>query len=273
MGSNPILGSSLRFAIIPQLRKSRKWKTALRSLKSEAWAKLRLASHFSLQHKHMSELLTEHQAQFEKLWEVFSDWNSKINLSAIREKDDVFEKHFEDSLLITEFFDLNDKKVLDLGSGGGFPALPLAIATTANITALDSVGKKMKAVSDMVQQLGLKNVTTLHGRFEDFAQMRNYREQYDIVTARAVAPWNVLLEYALPFVKLGGSFIAYQGPAIVEDLIEFNGLEKKFGGEIVRRGQTLLGDSERYFIEVQKVKLTSKMFPRENGVPRNNPLV
>lgn len=221
----------------------------------------------------MSKLLTQHQEKFEKLWEVFSDWNSKINLSAIREKDDVFEKHFEDSLLITQFFDLNEKKILDLGSGGGFPVLPLAITTASSFTALDSVGKKMKAVADMAQQLELKNVTTMHGRFEDFAQMRNYREQYDIVTARAVAPWNILLEYALPFVKLGGSFIAYQGPAIVDELIRFSGVEKKLGGEIVRRGQTILGNNERYFIEVKKVKPTPKMFPRGNGVPRMSPLI
>ena len=221
----------------------------------------------------MSELLTQHQEKFEKLWNVFSEWNSKINLSAIREKEGVFEKHFEDSLLITQFFDLDGKKVLDLGAGGGFPALPLAITTTAQITCLDSVGKKMKAVDDMVQQLGLKNVQTMHGRFEDFAQMRNYREQYDVVLARAVAPWNVLLEYALPFVKLGGRFIAYQGPAIIEDMIEFNGLEKKLGGEIVRKEKTILGDNERYFIEIQKIKPTPKMFPRGNGIPRAEPLV
>ncbi len=221
----------------------------------------------------MSEILTQHQEQFEKLWEVFSDWNSKINLSAIRDRDEVFEKHFEDSLLVAQFFDLNDKKLLDIGAGGGFPTLPLAITTNAQITCLDSVGKKMKAVADMANQLGLKNVEVLHGRFEDFAQMRNHREQYDIVTARAVAPWNILLEYALPFVKVGGSFIAYQGPAIIDDIINSFGLEKKLGGEIVRKEKTVLGDSERYFIEVRKVKPTPKMYPRENGVPRMNPLV
>jgi 16S rRNA (guanine527-N7)-methyltransferase len=221
----------------------------------------------------MSELLTQHQKEFEKLWEVFSEWNSKINLSAIRERDEVFEKHFEDSLLITQFFDLNDKKILDLGSGGGFPALPLSIVTNAHITCLDSIGKKMNAVTDMARMVRLKNIQTIHGRFEDFAHMRNYREQYDIVLARAVAPWNILLEYALPFVKLGGSFIAYQGPAIVEELINFSGLEKKLGGEIVRRGQAILGESERYFIEVKKMKPTPKMYPRENGIPRKNPLV
>jgi 16S rRNA (guanine527-N7)-methyltransferase len=125
----------------------------------------------------------------------------------------------------------------------------------------------------MTRQLGLKNVKTIHGRFEDLAQTRNYREQYDIVTARAVAPWNVLLEYALPFVKLGGSFIAYQGPAIIDDIINFNGLEKKLGGQIVRKEKTILGENERYFIEVKKIKSTSKIYPRANGVPRMDPLV
>ena len=220
----------------------------------------------------MSEILNQHAEKFEKLWEVFSDWNSKINLSAIRDRDGVFEKHFEDSLLVMEFFDLNDKKILDIGAGGGFPTLPLAIVSNARITCLDSVGKKMKAVADMADQLGLNNVETIHGRFEDFAQTRKHREQYDIVTARAVAPWNVLLEYALPFVKIGGSFIAYQGPAIVDDLIEFSGLEKKLGGEIVRKEKTMLGDNERYFIEIRKARPTNKLYPRVNGVPKSKPL-
>lgn len=222
----------------------------------------------------MSEILNQFGGQFEKLWEFFSDWNSKINLSAIRDKEGVFEKHFEDSLLVTEFFDLNGKKLLDIGAGGGFPTLPLAIVNPdADITCLDSVGKKMKAVADMAEQLGLKNVTTLHGRFEDFAQDKKHREKYEVVTARAVAPWPVLLEYALPFVKVGGSFIAYQGPAIEEDLVEFKGLEKKLGGEIVCKEKTVLGDNERYFIEIKKRKPTDRMFPRANGIPRKEPLM
>ncbi len=220
----------------------------------------------------MLDILTQHQAEFEKLWEVFSDWNSKINLSAIRERNEVFEKHFEDSLLITNFFDLNDKKVLDLGAGGGFPSLPLAIATTAHITCLDSVGKKMNAVADMARQLKLKNIEPIKGRFEDYAHTHKHREQYDMVVARAVAPWTVLLEYALPFVKLGGSFIAYQGPAIIDDIIQASELEKKLGGQLVRKEKVMLGDNERYFIEVKKIKPTSKEYPRENGVPKKFPL-
>ena len=165
-----------------------------------------------------------------------------------------------------------NKKILDIGAGGGFPTLPLAVVLDAQITCLDSVGKKMKAVAAMAQELGLSNVRTLHGRFEDFGQMREHREKYDVVTARAVAPWNVLLEYALPFVKVGGSFIAYQGPAIEDDLVKFSGLEKKLGGEIVRKEKAVLGESERYFIEIKKVKPTDKRFPRGNGIPRSKPL-
>lgn len=216
-------------------------------------------------------LLQQHAAQFEKLWELFSDWNSKINVSAIREKNAVYEKHFADSLLLKDFFEIDNLKILDLGSGGGFPTLPLAITTpTGSFTALDSVGKKMKVVEDIARQMELKNVKTLVGRFEDLGQNPHHREKYDLVIARAVAPWAVLLEYALPFVKVGGSFIAYQGPSIEPDLEA--GIEEILGGEIERVEEATLGESERVFIEIVKHEKTLKKYPRMNGIPRQKPL-
>lgn len=216
-------------------------------------------------------LIEQHAAQFEKLWTLFSDWNSKINLSAIREKEAVYEKHFQDSLLLTDFFDIKDLNILDIGSGGGFPVLPLAIVTpSSSFTALDSVGKKMKVVADIATQLELKNVKTLHGRFEEFGKNPHHREKYDIVVARAVAPWPVILEYALPFVKVGGSFIAYQGPSVEEHL--GSGIEELLGGEIERVEETTLGENERVFVEIKKVEKCSKAYPRMNGVPRQEPL-
>jgi 16S rRNA (guanine527-N7)-methyltransferase len=213
------------------------------------------------------------QNQYDQLVELFLDWNSKINLSAIRDEAGVREKHIVDSLLATEFIDFEDKRVLDIGAGGGFPTLPLAIeCPTAQITALDSVGKKMKVVQSMADTIGLENVRTIHGRIEDYAQNATYREKFDIVTARALAPWPVLLEYALPFLRIGGLFVAYQGPQIKDDLKKYKNLEQKLGGKLLKIHETKLSEAERVFVIVKKIKPTAKRFPRENGLPRQKPL-
>ena len=165
------------------------------------------------------EISTEKITKLEKFAEIFRKKNSQINLSAIRDEADIYEKHLADSLLPLKHFNWNNLNILDLGSGGGFPAIPLAIMyPNSQITALDSVGKKMKAVQDMADQLRLTNLKTIHGRIEQFGQNKNFREKYDLVVARALAPWTVLLEYTLPFVHIEGKFVAYQGPAILNDL-------------------------------------------------------
>ncbi len=227
----------------------------------------------SLFSDHELTLSADQSAQFEVLCDLFIEWNSKINLSAIRDRDDIFEKHFVDSLLATKYVDFQGKKVLDLGAGGGFPTLPLAIMYPGTeFHSLDSVGKKMKAVQDMADHLRLP-VTTHHGRIEEYGQDKKFREQFDIVTARALAPWPVLLEYALPFVKLGGLFVAYQGPAILEDLVTYKGLEKVLGGEIEQVFEETLGEDERrYMLLIQKKKYCPKKYPRRVGEPRKNPL-
>ena len=210
---------------------------------------------------------------YENLIKLFLDWNSKINLSAIRDETGVREKHVQDSLLATKFIDFAEANVLDLGAGGGWPTLPLAMEhPTAQFTALDSVGKKMKVVQAIADELKLKNVNTIHGRIEDFGQDKNYREKYDMVTARALAPWPVLLEYALPFVRVGGRFVAYQGPQIKEDLEQYKNLESRLGGKIAALHETKLGEAERLFVVIEKIKPTPKNFPRENGLPRKQPL-
>lgn len=211
--------------------------------------------------EHNLILTPEQEAQFERINELFQDWNGKINLSALRTTEDIYLKHFVDSLLATHHFDFENKKVLDLGSGGGFPALPLSIATSAEITALDSVGKKLKAVQDIADRMKL-NVTTLNGRAEELGHDKKYRQQFDIVTARAVAPWPILLELCLPFVKVGGEFIAYQGPAIQEDLEKYEDYEMKFKCEMVQIVETKLAEEERLFIEIEKIDPTPKKYPR-----------
>ncbi len=210
--------------------------------------------------------------KFEALYESFIDWNSKINLSAIRDREGIFEKHFVDSLLGMNFFDFNNKKILDLGAGGGFPTLPLAIMNPeSSITAVDSVGKKTKAIDDMANQLDL-NVKTTNDRIEVLGQDKKFREQFDVVTARALAPWPVLLEYALPFIKKDGYFVAYQGPSIMDDLDTYENLETRLGGEIERINAIQLGDNERIFVIIKKTKPTPKRYPRMIGEPKKNPL-
>lgn len=222
--------------------------------------------------EHGLELTAEQKAQFEKLLVLFQDWNSKINLSAIRDEPGIIEKHFVDSLLPLGTFDMQVDKMLDIGTGGGFPSLPLGIIyPEMSITSVDSVGKKLKAVQSMADDLGL-NIKTLNDRIEVLGQDPAHRAQYDLVVARALAPWPVLLEYALPFVKVGGTFLAYQGPAVMEDLENFDFLEDRLGGEITNIAAFALGDAERIFVEITKVRPTPKKYPREVGVPKMDPL-
>lgn len=217
-------------------------------------------------------LLPEQLELFEKLFECFSEWNGKINLSAIREREDVFLKHFVDSLLATKFIDFNDKKILDLGSGGGFPSLPLGIMfPNSSILAVDSVGKKMKAVQAMADTLNL-NIKTENDRIETLGQNPDLRGQFDLVTARALAPWPVLLEYTLPFVKVDGHFVAYQGPSIMDDLDAFENLETRLGGEIQQISAARLDDNERIFVIIKKIRPTPKKYPRPIGEPKMKPL-
>lgn len=226
------------------------------------------------------QLFTDHgikisNAKFQKLeqlYTLFTDFNSQINLSAIRDERGIWEKHFLDSLLVTKFFNLEGKKILDIGSGGGFPALLFPIFyENVEVVALDSVGKKMKVVQQMADSLDL-NVKTVHGRIEDFGQNSEFREQFDIVTARALAPWTVLLEYALPFVKVHGKFIAYQGPSIEKDLEKHKNLEVRLGGKIKGICADRVNDMERLFVSIQKKKACPKRYPRKNGEPRLKPL-
>ena len=178
-----------------------------------------------------------------------------------------------DSLLSTKYVDFNGKNILDLGAGGGFPILPLAIVSQRSpFTALDSVGKKMKAVQDMADTLNLP-VKTFHGRIETFGQDRNFREKFDIVTARALAPWPVLLEYALPFVRIGGQFVAYQGPAILEDLKKYKNIETILGGKMAEVFEDQLGAANRrIFVVIKKMKACPRKYPRPVGEPKSCPI-
>ena len=216
---------------------------------------------------------------FKKLVSVFQDWNSKVQLSSFQSTKEVFDKHILDSLSIIPFLKFPKKskiKILDLGTGGGFPALPLAIwfqhssaSHQISFTALDSVEKKLYAVSDMAKRLDL-DVNTLHGRSEDLAQDVLYREQFDVVLTRAFAKYPTLLELSLPFVKLDGYFYAYLGSSALQDLE--NKLETLYGGEIQNIHPYTLNNKKNIYLEIKKVKVCNKKFPRKVGIPKKNPI-
>jgi len=220
---------------------------------------------------------TERQlAQFEIFYNLIVDWNTKINLTAITDAKDFAVKHVIDSLTVwdEEKFS-NAKNLCDVGTGAGFPAIPLKIfKPNLEVTLIDSLNKRVEFLKKVVAELQLKNVTCLHGRAEDFAREKNLREKFDLVTARAVARLNVLAEYCLPFVKVGGKFAALKGKIFREEIAESENAIKILGGENINVAEKILPDlpDVRAVIYVDKKKSTPKKFPRKAGTPAKNPL-
>lgn len=201
--------------------------------------------------------------KFKQLTELFLEVNAKINLSAYNTFDEVYQKNVLDSMHLAKFMDLKGLKVLDVGTGGGFPLLPLAIEfETAEFTGLDSVHKKLKAIQVMAESLNLKNLSTLHSRCEDAAMHLDYREKFDVVLSRAFAKWPINLEMCLPFVKTDGVFIAYQGPSVVEALVEYKDIEQQFGAKLEKIEQVQTENGLRYFVFFRKTKTCPKKYPR-----------
>jgi 16S rRNA (guanine527-N7)-methyltransferase len=203
---------------------------------------------------------------------IFLQKNSEINLSAIRDQKGVWEKHFYDSLLGGSYIKkYQPQKILDIGSGGGFPCIPLAIVfPQIQFFPLDSVEKKMKALSEMTNTIGVKNISPICERAENLARNPRHRAQYEFVVARAVAPFPVLLEISIPFVQIGGIFLAYRGP---EESTEDNLLIQKMGGSLKSKQIISLPSGEKRTLwEIEKTRETDPKFPRKAGTPKKNPL-
>lgn len=215
--------------------------------------------------------VTEEQLNsFEKYYRLLVHYNSMFNLTAITEKEEVYKKHFIDSVINVD--KLVGKMLIDVGSGGGFPAIPIKIMRPdIDVTLLEATGKKCDFLKIVIEELGLKNIRVVNGRAEDLGKDKDFRECFDICSARAVARLNTLCEYCMPFVKVGGYFVSYKGNA-KEELEESASAIKILGGEVEKADFYSLDDAGRSLIYIKKVKNTDKKYPRGQGKERKNPL-
>ena len=207
--------------------------------------------------------------KFVKYKEMLIETNKKFNLTSIDEPKEIKIKHFEDSLTIKNYIN-KGMKVLDIGSGAGFPGIPLRIEKEFDLTLIDSVNKKVNFMNEVIEELGLNNTRAIHVRAEDFA--KDHREEFDLVISRAVANLSTLLEYGLPFLKVGGIFIAMKGPKAEEEYEEAQNALKILGGELINIDTIDLHGNTRKNILIKKVRSTKKEYPRGKNQAKKNPL-
>lgn len=215
--------------------------------------------------------------QFERYYELLIEWNDKINLTAITQKEEVYLKHFYDSLMALWLSPIKDEALTlcDVGAGAGFPSIPMKIVyPNLNITIVDSLNKRIQFLNVLVEELGLTNVKAIHARAEDIGQDKVYRESFDRVTARAVAALNVLGEYCLPLVKKGGYFIALKGQKAQEEIQEATKAIQVLGAKLedVKTENLPIEESERTIITIKKTLNTPRKYPRNAGKPNKHPI-
>ena len=218
----------------------------------------------------------EQEEKFILYYELLVQWNEVMNLTAITEFNEVLKKHFIDSLsLIRAVPELEEKKLslIDVGTGAGFPGIPLKIAYPGlKVTLLDSLNKRIKFLNEVIDALGLTEIYTVHGRAEDLARMPEYREQFDLCVSRAVANLSTLAEYCLPFVRLGGKFISYKSGECENEVAAAKSAIFLLGGKVEDVYKFSIGEAQRAFISLTKANGTSKKYPRKAGMPSKNPL-
>lgn len=214
--------------------------------------------------------------QFIKYYELLIEWNQVMNLTAITEFGEVLTKHFIDSLSLANEIDLKkDLSIIDVGTGAGFPGIPLKIVyPSLNIVLLDSLNKRIKFLDAVINQLGLKGIKAVHGRAEEFGRNNEYREQFDLCLSRAVANLATLSEYCVPFIKMGGYFISYKSGEAEEEIENSKNAVKLLGGKIDMVKTFILPDTDisRSFVFIKKELETSKKYPRNAGKPSKEPL-
>ncbi|HEY8362872.1 MAG TPA: 16S rRNA (guanine(527)-N(7))-methyltransferase RsmG [Tissierellaceae bacterium] len=218
----------------------------------------------------------EQISKFIKYKSLLIEWNERINITAITDEDEIDIKHFLDSLtpVTTKLFEGN-VKVIDIGTGGGFPGIPLKIYNEKlNVTLLDSLNKRIVFLNEVIKSLGFNDIEAVHGRAEELGRKVEFREQYDISISRAVATLNTLSEYCIPFVKVGGYFISMKGPDVEEELKDAKRGIEILGGKVVEVKSLRLPQSDiiHTLIIVEKIKETPTKYPRAGGKPKKNPL-
>ncbi|GAA0058694.1 UNVERIFIED_CONTAM: 16S rRNA (guanine(527)-N(7))-methyltransferase RsmG [Streptococcus canis] len=221
-------------------------------------------------------LSLKQKEQFDTYFKLLVEWNTKINLTAITEENDVYLKHFYDSIapILQGFLSNDPVRLLDIGAGAGFPSLPMKILfPNLEVIIIDSLNKRISFLTLLAQELGLENVHFFHGRAEDFGQNKAFRAQFDIVTARAVARMQVLSELTIPFLKIGGKLIALKAQAADQELEDAKtALSLLFGKVIVNHHYQLPNGDSRYITVVEKKKETPNKYPRKAGLPNKKPL-
>lgn len=213
--------------------------------------------------------------QFNKYYEMLVETNKVMNLTALTEPEDVAVKHMIDSLLAYDAELFKGKTLADVGTGAGFPGIPLKIyCPELKVVLIDSLGKRLKFLEQVIAELGLKNIVCEHMRAEDAGRNKKHRGHYDLVTARAVARLSVLAEYCLPLVKTGGMFIALKGSKYAEEITEGQAALKILGGRLISSEEVKLPglDDGRAIVKITKIKETPSQYPRKAGTPEKQPL-
>ena len=214
--------------------------------------------------------------QFDRFYEMLVEWNKVMNLTGITEYEEVNEKHFVDSLSITKAIDMNCvDNLIDIGTGAGFPGIPLKIAFPhLKVVLLDSLNKRIKFLNTVIEELELIDIETIHGRAEDFAKQGEYREQFDLCVSRAVANLSTLSEYCMPYIHTGGMFIPYKSGEIEEEVTGAKKAVHVLGGKIEDVVKFQLPGTEigRSFVKIKKYQNTPKKYPRKAGLPAKEPI-
>ena len=214
--------------------------------------------------------------KYQQYMEGVLDWNEKVNLTNITDPEEFVIKHFIDSIICACYPEFEEaQKIIDVGTGGGFPGIPLALAAPdKEFVLMDSLNKRLKIIDELCGQIGIGNVTTVHARAEELAKNKAYREQYDLCVSRAVANMAVLAEYCLPFIKVDGCLMAYKGPDAEREVEEARKALYLLGGQVeeIREGNLKEFGIDHKVVIIKKVKNTPSKFPRKAGTPAKEPL-